>query len=299
MHDAVGETSHGRSGASLAGTAGTATMTVVVVTERRLRRRQRGPLDYDDSLVPGKIVASIMHLPHVTDSEDNELGLGLRWSYGSAFGLWHGILRRRFAEPWASAAVRRHADERDVLAVPAARADAAAVALAARRDGDMPRHPRRLRHRGGHGRRPRAPAGRLSRTHVGPVRPSVERYVSPGVEHSSSWWAIRFRSWVGAKPQPDPACFPRRPSGVESVGGGHIVREGAPAAVARRVPLEELGPATQTHWLSRGDHPRTESPARPRSRAGHVAPDVARAGGRIQHVDTGAGGQIAARVADR
>ena len=38
------------------------------------------------------------------------------------------------------------------------------------------------------------------------------------------------------------------------------MREGAPAAVARRVPLEELGPATQTHWLSRGDHARTESP---------------------------------------
>ena len=31
------------------------------------------------------------------------LGLILRWSYGSAFGLWHGTLHRRFAEPWASA----------------------------------------------------------------------------------------------------------------------------------------------------------------------------------------------------
>jgi hypothetical protein len=27
----------------------------------------------------------------------------LRWSYGSAFGLWHGVLRRRLADPWASA----------------------------------------------------------------------------------------------------------------------------------------------------------------------------------------------------
>ena len=26
----------------------------------------------------------------------------LRWSYGSAFGLWHGTLRRLVAEPWAS-----------------------------------------------------------------------------------------------------------------------------------------------------------------------------------------------------
>jgi len=54
--------------------------------------------------VPGAIVAGIMHLPHVTDREDRELGLILRWSYGSAFGLWHGTLRRIVGEPWASAA---------------------------------------------------------------------------------------------------------------------------------------------------------------------------------------------------
>jgi uncharacterized membrane protein YagU involved in acid resistance len=67
-----------------------------------VRRRHRGQLDYDDSLVPGEIVASVMHLGHVTAKEENELGLTLRWSYGSAFGLWHGLLRRRFPEPWAS-----------------------------------------------------------------------------------------------------------------------------------------------------------------------------------------------------
>jgi hypothetical protein len=87
----------------VAGTAGTAAMSLDYVVERRLRRRHRGPLDYDDSLVPGQIVASIMHLPHVTAREDRDIGWALRWSYGSAFGLWHGVLRRRFAEPWASA----------------------------------------------------------------------------------------------------------------------------------------------------------------------------------------------------
>lgn len=86
----------------LAGTAGTAAMTLEYETERRVRRNHRGPLDYDDSLVPGKIVASIMHLGRVTDREDNELGLALRWGYGSAFGIWHGLLRRRMSEPWAS-----------------------------------------------------------------------------------------------------------------------------------------------------------------------------------------------------
>ena len=88
----------------LAGTAGTATMTLAYAAERRLRSGAKGPLDYDDSLVPGQIVAGIMHLPHVTDSEDEELGLILRWSYGSAFGIAHGALRHVLPEPWASAA---------------------------------------------------------------------------------------------------------------------------------------------------------------------------------------------------
>ncbi len=87
-----------------AGAAGTASMTLAYAAERRLRRSRRGPLDYDDSLVPGKIVAAVMHLPHVTDREDHELGLLLRWSYGSVFGVWHGALRRTVGEPWASAA---------------------------------------------------------------------------------------------------------------------------------------------------------------------------------------------------
>jgi len=71
-----------------AGAAGTAALTLYYDVERRLRPRHRGPLDYDDSLVPGKIVASIMHLPHVTDREDEDLGLALR---------------RRLGEPRASA----------------------------------------------------------------------------------------------------------------------------------------------------------------------------------------------------
>ncbi len=86
----------------VAGSAGTAALTLAYDVERRIRHR-RGPLDYDDSLVPGQIVASIMHLPHVTDREENELGLALRWSYGSVFGIWHGVLRRAIGEPGASA----------------------------------------------------------------------------------------------------------------------------------------------------------------------------------------------------
>jgi hypothetical protein len=86
-----------------AGTAGTAALTASYWIERRVRRSANGPLDYDDSTVPGQIVASILHLPHVSSPEETKLGLVLRWSYGSVFGLWHGILRReRFREPAAS-----------------------------------------------------------------------------------------------------------------------------------------------------------------------------------------------------
>jgi hypothetical protein len=88
----------------LAGTGGTATLTLAYAAERRLRPRVTGPLDYDDGLVPGEIVASIMHLSHVTGRQDRELGLVLRWTYGSAFGLLHGALRRWIGEPWAAAA---------------------------------------------------------------------------------------------------------------------------------------------------------------------------------------------------
>ncbi len=87
----------------LAGTAGTATLTLAYAAERRFRRGHPAQLDYDDSLVPGQIVASVMHLPQVTEHEEHELGLLLRWGYGSVFGLWHGVLRRRLREPWASA----------------------------------------------------------------------------------------------------------------------------------------------------------------------------------------------------
>jgi hypothetical protein len=86
----------------LAGAAGTTALTAAYAIERRIRRSNRS-LDYDDSLVPGKIVVSILQLGHVTNREEDELGLALRWSYGSAFGLWHGLLGRHIDEPVATA----------------------------------------------------------------------------------------------------------------------------------------------------------------------------------------------------
>jgi hypothetical protein len=45
----------------------------------------------------------MMHLPRPTAAEYQRLGTALRWSYGSTFGLAHGLLRRRIGEPWAGA----------------------------------------------------------------------------------------------------------------------------------------------------------------------------------------------------
>jgi hypothetical protein len=87
----------------LAGTAGTAALTLAYSAERRLRSGHHGPLDYDDSLVPGQIVAAIMRLSPVTAREAQQLGTALRWGYGSVFGLGHGLLRRRIREPAATA----------------------------------------------------------------------------------------------------------------------------------------------------------------------------------------------------
>lgn len=86
-----------------AGTAGTAAMALAYRIEHRARPQVEGPVDYDDSLVPGEIVANILHLPSVTAREEHELGSALRWGYGSAFGVMHGLLRRRLGEPRASA----------------------------------------------------------------------------------------------------------------------------------------------------------------------------------------------------
>lgn len=85
-----------------AGIAGTAVLGLTYKAEHRLRHTRR-PLDYDDSAVPGQIVASILHLGSLTQHTQWDLGLALRWSYGSAFGLWHGLLRRRAGEPAATA----------------------------------------------------------------------------------------------------------------------------------------------------------------------------------------------------
>lgn len=78
-------------------------MTLAYDAERRVRHATT-QLDFDDSLVPGEIVGSVLHLPDVTDREAAELGFALRWGYGSAFGCWHGWLRRRLPEPWAALA---------------------------------------------------------------------------------------------------------------------------------------------------------------------------------------------------
>jgi len=104
----------------VAGAGGTAAMAVWYHVERALRRgRYTGVttladgtpveglwshegLDYDDSIVPGQIVAHILKLPEPTPREAGAITLALRWTYGSAFGVAHVLLRNRMREPHAS-----------------------------------------------------------------------------------------------------------------------------------------------------------------------------------------------------
>lgn len=104
----------------VAGFGGTAAMAVWYHAERTLRRGHytgvtsladgtpveglwsHEGLDYDDSVVPGRIVASLLKLPTPTDREAGAITLALRWSYGSAFGIAHVLLRNRIREPYAS-----------------------------------------------------------------------------------------------------------------------------------------------------------------------------------------------------
>ena len=85
----------------IAGVAGTAVLTLSYIAERRVRGSKQ-PLDYDDSDVPGQIVASILHISGPSEEEELELGYALRAAYGSGFGLMHGLLRRRVREPAAT-----------------------------------------------------------------------------------------------------------------------------------------------------------------------------------------------------
>jgi hypothetical protein len=78
-------------------------LTLSYIAEHRVRDAN-GSLDYDDSDVPGQIVASILHISRPSEDEERELGYVLRAVYGSGFGLIHGVLRRRVGEPVATIA---------------------------------------------------------------------------------------------------------------------------------------------------------------------------------------------------
>jgi hypothetical protein len=59
-------------------------------------------LDYDDSVVPGQIVATLLCLPKPTDRVAAGITLALRWTYGPVFGIAHVLLRNMIREPRAT-----------------------------------------------------------------------------------------------------------------------------------------------------------------------------------------------------
>ncbi len=90
-------------GSVVAGAAGTGVLTLAYIVEHRIRQTSQ-PADYDDSDVPGQIVARFLHISRPSEEEETELGYALRATYGSGFGLVHGLLRRRLSEPAATVA---------------------------------------------------------------------------------------------------------------------------------------------------------------------------------------------------
>ena len=104
----------------VAGASGTAAMALWYFLERMLRKGDytgvtaladgtpveglwsHEGLDYDDSIVPGQIVADLLDLPEPTPRQAGALTLALRWTYGPAFGIAHVLLRNRIREPYAS-----------------------------------------------------------------------------------------------------------------------------------------------------------------------------------------------------
>ncbi len=97
----------------LAGFAGTLAMSTVYSLDHWRRPGALGVagiagigghvgLDYDDSGVPGRIAANLLHLPELSDRQAGQLTLAIRWSYGSVFGVAHVLLRSRLPEPAAT-----------------------------------------------------------------------------------------------------------------------------------------------------------------------------------------------------
>ena len=86
----------------LAGTAGTAALSLAYVVERKLDRATMDSLTTTTRSSPAD--RRVDHAPAARDGVRKLVTLeDPRWSYGSAFGLWHGILRRKAGEPWATA----------------------------------------------------------------------------------------------------------------------------------------------------------------------------------------------------
>ncbi len=196
----------------IAGAAGTAAMTLAYATEHRLRPTFRGALDYDDSLIPGKIVAK-RPAPRRRDRQGGRRAeAALKWGYGSAFGLWHGTLRRFLPEPWASAVVRRDAHECDLHVVPRTRPNASTVAMGPGRLGDQRGDARRLRRRRGVRGRSVPLRQRELRTSEGPSRPRLATISRTPAQRHLTWVS----GACGTRGHPFPMGNPRPAPPVRS-----------------------------------------------------------------------------------
>lgn len=86
---------------ALAGFAGTSVMTLSYAAEREVRKVVDRPLDYDDGPAPAEAVRRLFGLPPLTEEQSSRLKSLVLWGYGSAVGVGHALLLRRWDEPGA------------------------------------------------------------------------------------------------------------------------------------------------------------------------------------------------------
>lgn len=86
---------------AVAGFAGTAMMTLSYAAEREVRKVVDRPLDYDDGPAPAEAVRRLFGLPPLSEEQSTRLKSLVLWGYGSAVGIGHALLLRRWDEPSA------------------------------------------------------------------------------------------------------------------------------------------------------------------------------------------------------
>jgi hypothetical protein len=84
------------------GTAGTAAMTATTAVQKRIRRDQDIPVDYDATRHVVTAASAVIRFEPRTHLQSEALFVVAHWGYGSAVAIGHRALRRRTTSPRAA-----------------------------------------------------------------------------------------------------------------------------------------------------------------------------------------------------